>query len=215
MLMNQMKYYKSLILLVVVGLCSCEAIAQQPDNTRPMYGEVQKSDEFKKIDEDFKKDCIEKFKSVDSAAVVYVDFGWRYFYHNDLKAAMKRFNQAWLLNPEYADSYFGFAALMDMEGNQAEASRFYRIGEEKDSAKGRAKVCYKKIADCKEQLQDLKGAIDAYTKLSVLSPNDAFSFKKIGYLQMQSGNSKEALVAYEKAISLDPADAVTYSNRGY
>lgn len=210
-----MKHYKLLILSVAIGLSSCETKGQQPDNTKPMYGEVPKNDEYKKIDEDFKKECIEQFKTLDSSVYVQIDHAWRYFYHNDLKTAMKRFNQAWLLNSDYPDSYFGFAALMDLQGNKTEAERFYKIGEEKDKTKERAKKCYQRIADCKEQLQDFKGTIEAYTKLTVLNPDNAFAFKKIGYFQMQAGNSKEALTAYGKAIELDPTDAMTYNNRAF
>jgi tetratricopeptide (TPR) repeat protein len=210
-----MKYYKTIILIFAIALSSCESKGQQPDNTKPMYGEVAKSEEYKKIDEDFKKECMEQFKTIDSSVYVQTDNAWRYFYHNDLKSAMKRFNQAWLLNPEFPDSYFGFASLMDIQGNQIEAARFYKIGQEKDKTKERAKKCYQRIADCKEQLQDIKGTIEAYTKLAELNPNNAFAFKKIGYFQMQSGNSEDALTAYGKAIALDPTDAMTHNNRAY
>ncbi len=43
---------------------------------------------------------------LDSSVNVYTNYAWRYFYKNDLKTAMKRFNQSWLLNPEYPDSCF-------------------------------------------------------------------------------------------------------------
>jgi tetratricopeptide (TPR) repeat protein len=210
-----MKHYKILILSIAMVLSSCGTKGQQPDNTKPMYGEVPKGDEYKKIDEDFKKECLTQFKTIDSSVYVQIDRAWRYFYHNDLKTAMKRFNQAWLLNSEFPDSYFGFAALMEMQGNKIESERFYKIGFEKDKTKERAKNCYQRIADCKEQLQDFKGTIEAYTKLAELKPNDAFAFKKIGYFQMQTGNSKDALTAFGKAIELDPTDAMTYNNRAY
>lgn len=128
---------------------------------------------------------------------------------------MKRFNQAWLLSPDFPDSYFGFAALMDMQNNISEAKRFYEIGLEKDSTKARAKICYQRIADCKEQLQNFQGAIDACAKLVEISPNDAFAFKNMGYLQSQLGNFEDALTAYTKAIELDLTDAMTYNNRAY
>src|SRR5437868_5785633 len=104
-----MRMYRFLILVFVHGISACNTNGQQADNTLPMYGEVQKNDELKKIDDDFKKACLVQFKTIDSAVSVQIDNAWRYFYNNDLKTAMKRFNQAWLLNPEFPDSYFGFA----------------------------------------------------------------------------------------------------------
>jgi tetratricopeptide (TPR) repeat protein len=210
-----MKHYKILILTIAIGLSSCGTKGQQPDNKKPMYGEVQKSDEYKKIDEDFKKECLDQFGTIDSSVNVQIDHAWRYFYNNDLKTAMKRFNQAWLLNSEFPDSYFGFAALLEMQNSKTEAERFYKIGQEKDKSKERAKICYQRIADCKEQLRDFKGTIEAYTKLSEINPTNVFAFKKIGYFQMQTGNSEDALTAYGKAIELDPTDAMTYNNRAY
>ena len=201
--------------MLLIFNSSCDSIAQQPDNTKPMYGEVEKSDAYQKIDEDFKKECMEQFKTIDSSVYVQTNNAWRYFYNNDLKSAMKRFNQAWLLNPDYPDSYFGFAALMDIQGNQTEAARFYQIAQEKDKTKERAVKCYQRIADCKEQLQDIKGTIEAYSKIAALDPNNVLALKKFGYFQMQNGNYKDALTAYEKAIELDPTDAMTYNNKGY
>ncbi len=210
-----MNRYKILILLIAFGFLSCNVNARQPDNKKPMYGEVPKNDAYKKMDEKFIESVLAQFGTVDSAVQVHVDLAWRYFYNRDLETAMKRFNQAWLLNSEYPDSYFGFAALMDMRGNKAESERFYKIGRDKDVTKERAKICYRRIADCKEHLSDFKGVVEAYTELANISPDNAFAFKKMGYFQMQLGNTKEALAAYEKAIELDPADAMTYSNRAY
>jgi len=209
-----MKQYKFSLILIAVVFSSC-VNGQQPSNIKPMYGEVPKNEELKKMDEEFKEWCLNQFGTIDSAVDVHIDFAWSYFYRNDLETAMKRFNQAWFLNPDFADSYFGFAALMDMQGNKAESERFYKIGIEKDIAKERAEICYRRIADCKEQLQDFKGAIDAYAKLVEINPNNAFAFKKMGYFQMQIKNVKDALIAYTKAIELDPTDAVTYNNRAY
>jgi len=209
-----MKQIRQLILAITIGCSSFQTIGQVTDNTKPMYGEVPKSDEYKKIDEAFKNDCLKQFGSIDSSVNVYVDYAWRYFYNNDLKTAMKRFNQAWLLNAEFPDSYFGFAALMEVQGNKPEAERLYQMGFDKDTSNTRAVHCYQRIANCKERLQDINGTIEAYTKLTELDSSNAFAFKKLGYLQMEKGTLDAALKTLEKAIELDPTDAMTYNNRG-
>lgn len=212
-----MRYSYPLFLLFIFVLSSCDSVTtgQEIDNTKPMYGEVVKNEEYKKADEEFKKECLDKFKTIDSSVAVQIDLGWRYFYNNDLKTAMKRFNQAWLLNPEFPDSYFGFAALMDMQANVSAAKRFYAMAETKDKTRKRGEISYQRIADCKEQLKDLNGTIDAYVRITDINPANSFAFKKIGYFQMQSGNSEKAIEAYGKAIEIDPSDAVTYNNRAY
>lgn len=212
-----MKNYQAILFIITIGISSCNYVTNehQVDNTKPMYGEVIKNEEYKKADEDFKNECLEKWKTIDSSVSIVVNDAWNYFYHNDLKASMKRFNQVWLLNPDFSDSYFGFAALMDMKGNKIESERFYKMGLEKDTKKERALICYRRIADCKEQLQDINGTFDAYIKISEINPTNAFALKKIGYFQMQKGNTEDALKAYGKAIELDSTDAVTYNNRAY
>ncbi|QJP35431.1 tetratricopeptide repeat protein [Nonlabens sp. Ci31] len=202
-------------ILLLLILTSCQSQESQVDNTKPLYGEVKKNKEHKEIDKDFIQDCLNQFGSIDSSVNVQIDNAWRYFYNNDLETAMKRFNQAWLLNPEFPDSYFGFASLLEMQDKTKEANRFYKIGLEKDVKNERAEICYQRIADCKEQLNDIKGTIKAYDKITKINPRNSFAYKKIGYFQMQSKKAEEAILAYDKAIELDSKDAMTFNNRAY
>ncbi|WP_158977991.1 tetratricopeptide repeat protein [Cellulophaga sp. L1A9] len=202
-------------IFILAFFSSCQSQDNKADNTIPMFGEIEKSKEQKETDAEFIQDCLKQFGSVDSSVNAQIDNAWRYFYNDDLETAMKRFNQAWLLNPEFPDSYFGFASLLEMKNKTEEANRFYNLGIEKDKAKNRTEKCYQKIADCKEQLKDISGTIKAYEKIALLNPNNSFAFKKIGYFQMQSNNTQEAIDAYNKAIKIDPKDAMTFNNRAY
>jgi tetratricopeptide (TPR) repeat protein len=127
---------------------------------------------------------------------------------------MKRFNQAWLLNPEIPDPYFGFASLLEMQNKLEEANQFYKMGLEKDVKNERAEICYQRIADCKEQLNDINGTIKAYERIAEINPRNPIAFKKIGYFKMES-DREEAIIAFNKAIELDPKDAITFNNRAY
>jgi len=203
-------------ILVLAVLCSCRSQQDEIDNTQPMYGEVEKTREQKEIDQEFIENSLKQFGTIDSSVAVQIDHAWRFYYNNDLKTAMKRFNQAWLLNPEYPNSYFGFASLLESQGNLADAKRYYNIGIENDKCSVRTEICYQRTADCKEQLSDTEGTINAYSELTKSDPKNSFAFKKIGYFQMQSGQSKEeAKEAYKNAIEIDTEDAMTYNNRAY
>jgi len=210
-----MKKNKILITIFLVGI-SCSAWSQQiVDDTKPMYGEVEKDERYKKIDDDFRKAMIKEFGSVDQAVKEYLNIAWNFFYRNDLETAMRRFNQAWLLNPDYPDAYFGFAALLEMQGKKAEASRFHLLGIEKDKEGQRTIDCLMQIADCKDQLSDLQGAIETISTLQMLKPDEPAVYRKLGQMYMKLEEFSIALVAYGKAIELNPNDAVSYHDRAF
>jgi len=127
-----MKYTYILLLLISVGFLSCSAQGQQPDNTKPMYGEIVKSAEYQKADEQFKAHCIKQFGSLHDAAIAHINFAWEYIGKDEMDTALRRFNQAWLLDSNLSDSYFGFSFLMKHQNNQAESERFYNMGMAKD-----------------------------------------------------------------------------------
>ena len=204
-----------MFLLLGILTFSCNSNSQDPDNKKPMYGEVTKSNKYKKADDDFIKACLKEYKTIDSSVSVHIGFAWRYYYNGDLNTAMKRFNQAWLLNPEYPDSYFGFASLLESQGDTTEAKRFYKIGFKKDTNHNRAEECFQRIADCKEQLNDITGAVNAYLQITSINPENSIAFKKVGYFQMEFKNYDAAIIAYNRAIELDSVDEVTYNNRAY
>lgn len=212
-----MKIINFLILVLFLTFVSCKSkeSTNSVNNLLPMYGEVEKNEEYKKADDIFIKECLEKYKTIDSSHKVITKHGWSYFYHNDLETSMKRFNQSWLLNPEYPDAYFGFAALMEMRGNFKDAERFYQLGFLKDVSKNRAEDCLQDIAYCKENLKDTKGAVEAYKKIIDINSNNVFAYKKIGFLEMNLGNYVQALQAINKSLELDSLDAMTYNNKGY
>ena len=208
---NKMK--KNFFLLILIFISFNTSSQQKVDIKKPMFGEVEKDERFVKLDDDFRKTTLEKFGNLDSAVVDYINKAWGYLYQNELETAMIRFNQAWLLNNEFPDVYYGFAALLDLLGNNVEANRFYSIGIEKDTDNQRAAICFQRIAECKENLNDIKGAVLAYSKICQLKPEEAYFFKKTGYLEMKLGNNFSAMNAYNMAIQLDPDDPATYYNR--
>lgn len=81
-------------------------------NELPMYGGIEKPEEFRKADEAFISAAIEQLGSHEKASDASVTRGWRYFFKNDPSNAMRRFNQAWLLDPDNGGAYHGFAVVL-------------------------------------------------------------------------------------------------------
>lgn len=63
-----------------------------------------------------------QFSDRRAASESAVRVGWSFWNKGDLKTAMRRFNQAWLLDPDNYQIYSGFAAILDRQGNYQDAS---------------------------------------------------------------------------------------------
>jgi tetratricopeptide (TPR) repeat protein len=113
--------------ILLYGLLFCFGACRQNDcpegiNKLPMYGRVKKCKEQLESDKDFLNDCDKRFASRKEAAQFHVDKGWEYFYKNDFETAMKRFNQAWLLDSLNADTYWGYGNILGRRDNKFKES---------------------------------------------------------------------------------------------
>ena len=101
--------------------CSSKQDCPEGINLLPMYGEVKKCKEQIESDNQFLSDCDKLFKTRKEAAEKYVKKAWGYFYNKDPETSMKRFNQAWLLDKNNAQVYWGFGNLTGMKGKPKES----------------------------------------------------------------------------------------------
>ena len=91
--------------------CASPTGGQRIDNI-PMYGqpEITRPDFLKKADEDFIAKASGGFggdrKAASDAWIAQAD---KYMREENLDYAMRRYNQAWLLNPDSYKPYWGFA----------------------------------------------------------------------------------------------------------
>jgi tetratricopeptide (TPR) repeat protein len=89
----------------------------------PMYGGMDRSKykKLKKGDKKFILGVTKEFGSKEIASKVFVDIGFKLYIENNLKKAMQRFNQAWLLNPNNPAVYAGFASVLHDQGKNCES----------------------------------------------------------------------------------------------
>jgi hypothetical protein len=91
----------------------------------PMYGGMDRSQvpELKAGDEKFIADVVAEFGSRERASGIWVDQGFTFYRQDNLMMAMRRFNQAWLLNPNNPDVYWGFASVLNDQQKYCEGAR--------------------------------------------------------------------------------------------
>lgn len=124
-----MRYLAAAVFAASVLLGGC--FAASPENNRvrvdeiPMYGEIDRAavPELKAADDTFIAEVSKQYGSREEASRAWVDQGFSFYQRDDLAMAMKRFNQAWLLDPKNAEVYAGFGAILHDQGKNCEAMR--------------------------------------------------------------------------------------------
>jgi cytochrome c-type biogenesis protein CcmH/NrfG len=113
------------LLFTAFGILSTIALFAQPSfdtweaesktNKRllPRYGYLPKTQEEIKSDSDYIKQMmtLPQFKTRREASNHLIGLGFQYYYRQDLKTAMYRFNQAYLLDSTNTDIFWGYGAI--------------------------------------------------------------------------------------------------------
>jgi len=106
-----------------------------PVNELPMYGGFEKTAWQKQADETFMATVLPDFGNDRGAAAnQFAEDAWKFVYSGDNTTAIKRFNQAWLLDPENTKALWGFAVISRARGNSEAALRFYEMAIERGGA---------------------------------------------------------------------------------
>lgn len=82
-----------------------------PVNEQIMYGGVEVTDGLLKANEVFLQKVDETGVGRADASDQFAKLGWQAFGAGDISTASKRFNQAWLLNPENPSAYWAFGII--------------------------------------------------------------------------------------------------------
>lgn len=102
--------------------------SKMADNTLPMYGGPAQVKTPLQLEADEKFiQAMTNNQSREKASKAVAVGGWQFFNKGDLPTAMKRFNQAWLLNPNNPEAYKGFAAILRKQGKMKEAEKMERM----------------------------------------------------------------------------------------
>ncbi|MFK8012328.1 MAG: type IV pilus biogenesis/stability protein PilW [Marinicellaceae bacterium] len=91
----------------------------------PMYDGIDRNanPKLKKRDKKFIAKMTKKHGNIQNAAKVLADQGFEYIEMGNDKKAMQRFNQAWLLDSDYADVYWGFSTILYEQGDNCGAMK--------------------------------------------------------------------------------------------
>jgi len=102
--------------------------AKNDKSLLPKYGGEKRTKEERKADKAFIEEMMEASEDKRHASDQMIDLGFRYLYRGDLKTAMSRFNQAWLLDESNSDIFWGFGAVYMGLGEMDLAREQYEEG---------------------------------------------------------------------------------------
>lgn len=193
--MKQLATFLTVALLSLKAASASAQAARNGDiNLLPMYGGVEKSRALRKADAEFLAFCDQNFPSRKEAAAHHAKRGWNYFYANDYNTAIKRYNQAWLLDSTNASAYWGFGIIEGTRGHSTEALRYFQLSLRHNPANRRLlldigqalldrylltrympdlDMAMQRLQEYLTDTSDAKGTTDAYMRLAA-----AYYFKR-------------------------------------
>jgi hypothetical protein len=133
--------WKLLAACVAVFLCATGAFAgdNYPVNQQPMYGGPDDTSLLTSLMTKNSAEVLADMRLIDTIKAKgltraqgsdqAVKLGWQYFFKKDYATAMKRFNQAWMLDSDNGDAFHGFALVeMERDHDSKLAEDFFRKG---------------------------------------------------------------------------------------
>lgn len=122
-----MNYRFLALLAFVMTSCATQGLSGggTPIDQVPMYGGMDRSafPDLKAADEKLISDTTQYYGSREAASSEFAQNGRAYYFQDDLTNAMRRFNQAWLLNHKNAEAFAGFGTVRSKQGKYCEAMK--------------------------------------------------------------------------------------------
>jgi len=209
---------KSILSFIIIFLLlsSCASVLHPwaTVNTWPMYGNIEFPPEVVKINDKFISAQIEQFGSADSASKIYNDLGWHYLNKGKNDTAIRRFNQAWLLDSTNASPYFGFAAYSELI-SKADPNKYIKMGVKRDNNKKSEIFYLQNMAIYYQYTGRIPQSISYYNRVLNLAPNDTLAIKQRGHIFTAQEEWDKALLDLNRAVELGVNNYFTYDKLGY
>ncbi|GAA3962292.1 hypothetical protein GCM10022407_06440 [Hymenobacter antarcticus] len=119
---------------------AAQTLPKSASNLLPRYGNMPKRSELLVADQELLNYCDQKFPGRPEAAKAFSARGWDYMRAQDPVTAIKRFNQAWLLDSTDAGAFWGFGVVMGQRQQYDESLGYFQTAYRLDGSNKRLLV---------------------------------------------------------------------------
>lgn len=116
------KLYFLVVCFLVVACANPAEARDLPVNEQIMYGEVERTAPLMEANEVFFLRVEEAGVTREQASEQFAELGWKFLGQGDVSTAARRFNQAWLLDPDNHLTYWAFGILAFDRDNNVDLS---------------------------------------------------------------------------------------------
>lgn len=199
-------YFYLAISSILMASCSSEPSCNEGINLLPMYGETSKCEAQLQADKAFIQTSLKEFKDLKSAAEYYAKSGENYFNKQDDETAMKRFNQAWLLDSTNAKSYAGFGAILRVKYDYSSAISMYQKAIKYDPNNTKIYIglaqTYQRLFTASKDTTALQQAI-SNAKSAIQLEKSAEGYGLLTELFLLKNNKDSASIYLKRADAID------------
>ncbi len=178
----------------------------------PKYGNVEKTKKQKEADKILTETMLKQDSSNRKASDRFINLGFKFLFQDDIKTAMYRFNQAYVLDSTNTDVYWGFGAIYMTLGQYEKAKVQYEEGLKITPNNTHLLTDYGtyfmwqysalESIDKEKAMIKLDSAMTYMTKSYNLDSTDQQSTFKLSMLYLNKGNCNNAWKYYDECKSL-------------
>lgn len=172
----------------------------------PEYGNVTKTKGQIEADQELIQSELKQEGTHRKASDHLISLGFNNLYSGDLKTAMYRFNQAWLLDPKNANVYWGYGAIYFSFNDTGEAFKQYNKGLILDSNCSNIltdeATIYMSMFANKNNPNYLNKAIEIYNKSYKIDPLNQNTLFKLSAAYFYKRDCTNARKFYDECMKL-------------
>jgi Flp pilus assembly protein TadD len=155
------------VLAAALALVIAAPVFAQPASEKPMYGGSRSAAE-QEADKKFIETVIASGYTRRSGSDEAAARGFQSLARRDFGVAMRRFNQAWLLDPENPSAYHGFAlVLIERDRNAKEAEAMFKKGAALEGAHAQLLADYGRFLMALKRPKDAQPVLERGTALTM------------------------------------------------